>query len=122
MAGKKVEFPIPNLSNMTDAMVIDELGRYRQVQAEAKFYEGFYKEQVTIRLGNNISGLGEKFEVKKTEFNAERFDITQCRADADAGDELAKKCLARWLKNSTTKQLRTSLRAAPDPNVAPTNI
>lgn len=60
---KKETFRAPNIENVTDGAIVDELGKIKQIAKWAKFMEGFYKEALYGRLEKKAQSLpaGEKY-------------------------------------------------------------
>jgi hypothetical protein len=109
---KAPKYSIPDLSNATDGGLVDMLAIEREKMAEAKFYEGFYKEALKSRLNGRTSVKGEKFLANITTSESERFDIKQCREDAEKGNQIAKDALENYLAVSEVFTVRTN--ALPD--------
>lgn len=69
------KFTPPNLANRTDASLIDELGRIKQIASYAKFMDGFLKEALYARLGKKAQQLpqGETYTGTISEESDTRF-------------------------------------------------
>lgn len=116
----KKSYPIPNLENMTDGGLVDLLGQVREQMAEAKFYEGFYKEVLTSRLAGRTVLPGENFELQVVTYPQSRFSVEVCRAAIAKGDEEAARTLAKYSISTDITQFRVG--EIVKPNVALTQV
>ncbi len=59
----KSPFVPPNIENVTDGAMVDEIGKIKMMAKYCKFMEGFYKEALYGRLGRDAQVLpaGEKY-------------------------------------------------------------
>lgn len=80
-AKKSRKSGLPNLDNATPAILVDWLGAMREQMKELKQLEGYYKQALTARLGEDEDEItGELFE-------AEIIDVEQMRLDNDVVKE-----------------------------------
>jgi hypothetical protein len=104
------KYPIPNLENMTPAGLIDLIALQREVQKEAKFYEGLYRQRLdATRDPNQPSIEGDRFLGNFTTSQSERIDVEAVR-QAFSRQELIER---GFLKVSDIVTLRTVPRELP---------
>jgi hypothetical protein len=109
-------YPIPNMDNMTDGGLVDILADWREKEAEAKFYVGFYKEALKARMADKKSGEkrvmeGEKFVAEITTSVRTTLKTTEIWAAAEAGDEHCKFVCAKYMNETVVETLRTIEKA-----------
>lgn len=73
---------LPKLDNATPGFIVDELGKAREQEKEAKFWVGFYKDQLRAKFPNLTEDvMGEVYCADVVEVVQERFDTERFKAD-----------------------------------------
>jgi hypothetical protein len=95
------KYPMPNFDNMTPTGLVDEIGRLRERQKEAKFYEGVCMERLKAFWPQkegvpDPEMMGEKYCLERKVNRGERLSVETLRTGAANGDPIAKEALAKY--------------------------
>ena len=83
MAAKR---EIPDLSNATPTFLVDQIGLQRQIQKDAKFLEGIYKQALDARRDKTVDFVeGDTFRGEYTTSPRESVNSGAVRADFPPG-------------------------------------
>lgn len=94
---------IPNLENYTPEGLVEMIYQQRQVQKDANFLEGVYRQRLDAIRDLSASSIdGEKYLAKFIPGVQERLDADKIRSDVSRDELIAK----GWLKTTETVTLR----------------
>lgn len=99
---------LPNLENATPSFLIDSIAEQREIQKDAKFLEGVYREALTSRLAEGQTAIeGDKYVGNLSTSDVERID-TEAVRQAFSREELI---TLKFLKVSQVTTLKTLPKA-----------
>jgi hypothetical protein len=103
---------LPNLANETLGSLLDKVKEQRDIQKDAKFLEGLYKEAMDARMPEGATSIeSEKHTGQLTEVTSERLD-TDAIKSAFSRDDLIAKGFLKVSRYTTLKILERPVGAA----------